>query len=400
MQPLKLTIPGQYWDSYIYSGRLYLFGMDGNIVTLDWDRLINSWDIDDALRLPLECAFLRSDYLYGNYVQKMFRDPEVRDLVRSKFIRVSNRNLTVSRKGLSIVKLGEQDNKFLFPHSDCEIYRRILYVSAPSGIMKGSAGRKTKYPISTRPERKWDAPVYGISASWGSLALAAGDEGLFELSIEDRWDMFDRNYVDPKNITQEHCNQCNWVFHSIFGSTESGGFLASFNKEYSMNEGDQYRIFDRVMNIEELWKQEGYAWGVQDKLCLATNGSINVLKYQPWEQDPALRIRFLGEVKNDQGLGGVLSASSATFGVVVERENALIVYPSVGDPVTLFGEPVNWRVFPRAKHYENQLHVIWNDHMDIFSFNHDYLVDQEKKILGVSVMQERSWRNRSPNMYR
>src|SRR5688572_176576 len=41
MQPVKLSISGQWWDSHIYAGRLYLFGQDGSLTAVDWDRLIS-----------------------------------------------------------------------------------------------------------------------------------------------------------------------------------------------------------------------------------------------------------------------------------------------------------------------------------------------------------------------
>ena len=63
----------------------------------------------------------------------------------------------------------------------------------------------------------------------------------------------------------------------------------------------------------------------------------------------------------------------------------MVVYPSVGPPITLPGEPVNWRAFPRARHYQNQLHVVRDDHLEVLSFNHDYLVDQDSKRLGYTV---------------
>lgn len=31
MSPLKLIIPGRYWDSQVYRGRIYPFGRDGEI---------------------------------------------------------------------------------------------------------------------------------------------------------------------------------------------------------------------------------------------------------------------------------------------------------------------------------------------------------------------------------
>ena len=388
MQPLRFIVPGQYWDSQVYRGRLYLFGMDGSIITVNWDSLIKSLSIDDVLRLPLKCAFLRSDYLYGYQLQDLFSDPEVRDLVRDKFSRLAESSFSVSRKSLQTHKIGQQDNLCLFPHSDCEIYDRTLYVSAPTGVVKAGASGRTKYPISTRVEKCWDAPVHSISASYGSLALAAGEDGLFEFNLDFEWEYFVKRYSNPKKIASQHCTACSWAFHSIFGSTQSGGFLASFNKEKSNEEPKGRRSFDQLFTASDLWDKTGYAWGVQDKLCLATKQHISVLKYQPWEIDAEARIRSLGTAERTEGKGDVLSASSAAFGSILELDEALVVYPSMGDPVILQGEPVNWRVFPRSKHYQNQLHVIWNDYLEILSFNHDYLANQEQKLFGVSVMMQ------------
>jgi hypothetical protein len=383
MQPLKLTIPGRYWDSHIYQGRLYLFGMDGDIVTVDWDRLVDSWAVDEYYRLPLECAFLQSNYLYGDEVRSFVNDTDVRELLRKKFAKLAALPLTVQPHLLAEYEIGRQDNPFPFPHSDSEMYRRTLYVSAPSGVVSAGASGHTKKPISTRAERRWDGPVYRLSANWQALALAAGDEGLFELALDAG---YGESTHEPKRIAQRRCTGCTWAFHSVFGSTEVGGFLASFIKRESPD-GDRHTVrdFDKLMTSEDLWGESGYSWGVQDKLCMAKGSSIRVLKYQPWEKEASNRILQLAPIEVHPWKGQVLSATSASFGVVIETENALVVYPSIGDPVTLPEEPINWRVFNRSKHYENQLHVIWRDRLEILSFNQDYLVDQRNKVLGLSV---------------
>ena len=388
MLPLKLTIPGHYWDSYIYEGRLYLFGLKGDIRTINWDTLIGTWNIDKSLQLALECAFLRSDFLYGFKMQRMVQDDEVRHIIRQKFQKLGKKTLGISTRRLAKHEVGRQDNPCPFPHSDCELYRRNLYVAAPSGVVRATATGRTKFPISTRVEKKWDAPVHRVSASWGSLALAAGQEGLFELSLDGQYDLEQpfRRFPEPPNVSQQHCMDCNWTFHSIFGSSEQGGFLVSYLKERHNQYEYAHRNFDRIVTSQELWGERGYAWGVQDKLCMATADGIHVLKYQPWEKTPEQRIRSLGIAHTQRWKGKVISASTMPFGVILELDNALVVYPSRGNPITLPGEPVNWRAFPRAKHYENQLHVVWDDRLEIFSFNEDYLVDQDEKILGISVL--------------
>ena len=83
--------------------------------------------------------------------------------------------------------------------------------------------------------------------------------------------------------------------------------------------------------------------------------------------------------------GEIISADSSLFGVVIEKENGLLIINSSLESQFLEGEPVNWRVFPRSINYTNQLHVVYEDALHIYSFNHDYFVDQSTKKMGISV---------------
>jgi hypothetical protein len=197
--------------------------------------------------------------------------------------------------------VGEQNNPLPFPHEDSEIYFRRLYISSKSGLFGATCNKQTKYPVSTRPEKIWDAPVLGISASYGALALAAGAEGLFEYRvIQYRGEDF-ANRRDPARISHKHCVDCSWAFCSVFGSSSLGtGFLAAYQREQA-----------------------------------------------------------------------------------VEFNSGVVVIPSAGPSIFIRGEPVNWRVFPKSRHYENQLHVIYDDCLEILPFNQDYLVDQQRKVSGI-----------------
>ena len=379
MQPLKMIIPGKYWDSQIYSGRLYLFGQSGDIHTLDWDRLISEWYLDNNLHLALSCAFLRSDYLYDVALKDLVHDPEVKSVIISKFSKLSEANLEVSSRQLEKVTLGQQDNPLPFPHTDSEIYWRNLYVSSMKGVYRTSCNKKTKYPVSTIPQRQWDAPTLALSASYQSLALAAGDEGLYELELNPghRSSRFENNTLHQ--LSEKNCTDCNWAYYSIYGSSHTEeGYLAAFRKEK-----DEYeRDFEGIISSKTIFQDLGYSWGVQDKLCQARNGQVRVVRYNPWEKERGSKLKDLGYLKLAPWKGDVVSAGVAVFGVIIECENALVVLPSQGENYTFPGEPVNWRIFPRSKHYENHLHIIYDDRLEILSFNHDYFVDQQEKRSG------------------
>lgn len=390
MQPLKIIIPGNYWDSQIYSGKLYLFGIAGQLVTVDWERLISSWKINKNLKLALICAFLRSDYLYGEDLNFLFKDDEIKDVVEKKFKSLSDIDLHISKKNLNAFILGEQDNKFPFPHTDSEIYINNLFVSSQEGIHRASCNRKTKYPISTRSEKKWDAPVFSLSASYGSLALAAGDEGLYELKINPHFD--DDNKIT--RLSDNNCVSCNWAFQSIYGSSFiSSGFLAAFDKKRDDDESYKYeRVFDEIISESNIFHGNGFSWGVQDKFCQVGRNKIHVVRYNPWFDEKNERLQDLGFIELERWKGDVVSGKNAVFGIIIECDNAIVIVPSKGSIFTIPGEPVNWRVFHRSKHYENQLHIIYEDRLEIYSFNHDYFVNQTEKRSGIQYFYSRTGR--------
>ena len=389
MSPLKLIIPGRYWDSQIYRGRLHLFGMAGEILTLDWDRLIDNLPVDDRLRLAVRSAFQRSDLLYGEAATEIFHDVEFRELMSRRFHVLAQTPLELNGPEIDRTMAGKQDNLFPFPHADSEIYNRRLYVSSRTGVFAANCGGPTKHPVSTRIEPLSEMPVSAVRASYRSLALAAGEEGLWQYNLDDFMEG-----ARTERVASQHCSECQWAFHSIYGSSSTGaGVLASYLKRRELVEWarreEWRRTLDRVIPDSEIFADfesadSEYSWAAQDKICQVTTGSIRVAKYEPWnEKSPLRRLGVLPLARHGEA---VVSAKVALFGTVVELDSRLIVICSDGTTLDIRGEPVSWRVFPRSLHYENHLHVIHDDHLEVLSFNHDYRVDQKAKVSGISLL--------------
>jgi hypothetical protein len=395
MQPLKLVIPGEYWDSQIYSGTLLLFARDGYLRTIDWDAIIEQLDVFPELKLAVHCAFLRSDYFYGAQWDLLFQDAEVKSLIQSKFERLAARQLVISEQLVSDFTLACRESPFPFPHADTTIYRNIFYMGSGSGVYCAPAYRKKDGGDLGPVERIWDCPTLSLAASYHRLALAAGDEGLFEkgIKVDDGTPADD----DPTQITPENCIAANWVYFSIYGSSHvRDGFLADFriNREEAPDSlsnapGEGGRELKSIVGARQIFKQTGYSWGNKDKICLARDGQVAVVGYNPYRDEEKKRLRPLGTIDLLPWKGEVVSGGTALFGTIIECENAIVVVPSEGEPITLPGEPVTWRVFPRSKHYENLLHIIYDDRIEILSFNHDYFVDQKAKCSGTRFTEAR-----------
>ena len=393
MPPLKLIIPGRYWDSQLHRGRLYLFDREGTIQTLDWDKLIERLPVKDAFRLALDWAFRRSDFLYRLAATGIFLDEEIRTILNRRFSLLSETALVAEIEQTGDVFIGQQDNTFPFPHADSTIYNRRLYVSSQSGVFAATCNRGTKNPVSTHLDQLWDAPVLTLGAWYRSLALAAGEEGLWEYELGENYPLPTKFKENPRCLSKEHCSDCQWAFCSIYGSSLNGpGILASYVSERGGTDRDgrqspRRRKFDRLVSEQEIFSEFGdsatyYSWAAQDKICQAANGTMRVAKYQPLNRERPVQPH--GSLPLESNGEAVVSAKVALFGTVVEFDSGLIVLASDGYNHRFVGEPVSWRVFPRSRYYENHLHVIYDDRLEVHSFNHDHLVDQRKKISGMA----------------
>ena len=78
MQPLILSIPGDFWDVQIYRGRLYLWHYDGRLSVYDWERLIELVYPKAKRLFAIKAAWLRGNSLYHPDVLAVFEDPAFR----------------------------------------------------------------------------------------------------------------------------------------------------------------------------------------------------------------------------------------------------------------------------------------------------------------------------------
>jgi hypothetical protein len=198
-------------------------------------------------------------------------------------------------------------------------------------------------------------------------------------------------------VVASHVSSCAYAFQSIYASSNlAEGSLADYHRpddsqyrlrwgDYADDEDDRERHLLKVVPTHKLFGEAGeLSWASQDKLCQLSGSQINVVRYTPWN-DAKTRWQQLGIVTLPKAHGEVVSAGVAPFGIVIEQDDALTVLPSQGKPITFPGEVTRWRCFPRSKWYENQLHILYEDRLDVWSFNQDYFVDQSEKLAGTSV---------------
>ena len=235
--------------------------------------------------------------------------------------------------------------------------------------------------MNLKPHKVWDNDtVFGLSASYGNLAMACGSEGLYERSV-DSYSFRDRDFF---KLSSKHSSSVRWVYYDVYASSHNEqGYLADFGLEKNAIGKDE-RKFRGVVGSEEIFENTGYSWGLKDKLCQLYDRTISIVSFNPWDKD-GVKFRPIGQIELMPFKGDVVFCDAASFGYLIECDNGLVVINSQLENIWLPGEPVNWRVFPRSRFYENQLHIVYPEALHVLSFNDDYFVNQNTKLAGIKV---------------
>jgi hypothetical protein len=409
MQPVKITIQGDYFDCQIYRGRLYLWTFDGLLKVYNWNELVQSFIKKETDSIAMTFCFMDGNYLYKSSLIELFKDTDFRKLLLSKFENVTKGTFNVTTKKLDNFLIGEQETPSGIIPTDTEIYSNKLYFINDKGLFSSSAHRakSEKYPVSSRPTKLWDCGLLSIKANkYPQLALSAGDEGLFELNMS-RSKPSNLKRVEQRQpifqVSEKHSSFSNYSFLSIYNtSLIENSFIALFkwnlNKEEYKNNAPP-RDYDKFVTDKDIFqtqsKQHFISWGIEDKIYKANDRGFEIIKFNNYANTEKGEQTFtkLKNVNLHPWKGKVISGGSAYFGNIIECEKALVVLQSNNKSITIPGPITRWRVYPRSMNYENHLHVILDDRIEIISFNHDYFLEQDDKEIGIQFRPEKHRRS-------
>ena len=397
MQAVKIQIPGDYWDSQIANGRLYLFGRSGDIRVLDWDRLTNGLVVDASLKPELNWALSRNAALYRARASLGYPAADTWEAVKSKFSILEAQDLEVHTDLQSRYLISQIDNRFPFPHRDSAFEGKQLIIAGQNGLYKAKLSVRSGSGFLETPERLWDGPAFSVKANAKNLAIAAGDEGLYQFHVGTNSSLTGR-FGEMKKLSDKNSVDCGWAFRSIYGSSfkAPGYLIPSWIPATHRNRGPNERIgqpqeigdFNLEQSLhdlipeEEIFKERGYSWACRDSICQVEGNTVRIVRYSPRARKRERVLKDMGRIEITGWKGEVVSACVAVFGIVIECEQAVVIKLSTEDVLTLPGEVVRFRIFPESPEYENQLHLIYEDRLDILAFTHDYFVNQQSKLIG------------------
>jgi len=319
MQNLNIKIYGDYWESFVYMEKLYLLTSSNKLIVYDWKQII--------------------------------RDCKASN---NKEIVISEHN--VNRHYL----LQETDSPFKELAIDIQIVNKKLYAITDNGFYSSNLNAHID---STN--KLWDNKSFSINSNGrGQISLSSGSDGLFEYSKDINifgLKSFERNIFQ---ISENHSTSSTYSNYNIYNNSEINNSeldLFEINQDYSKS------FFKRFSEKEIFgYLNQKPSWIHKDKIYRIKNhNEIEVRSIKNYKQN----LFSNSEIMRFQGWKGeILSGLSTQFGIVVECEHALVVSFSSSSFINIPGDVIKWRVFPNSKQYLNDLHVIFDDYIEIYCF--------------------------------
>lgn len=363
---ISIAIEGDFIDSFIYSGTLFLVSDDSRIGTYNWESL-------------LQLALHRDD-----------QDGEKTEIY--EFLKDCRRGMTAGLEVSEILNIDRHqlENQLIsslalsgWP-TDINIYSNRFYIASENGVDELAFDFGTKSLNSDESFRVWNQYAYRVSANDAHrLAIAAGANGVITATPRVG---YIKESEDLVRVLEIDSHDCEWIGRNLVANSSSGPYVSVFPPLPDRPKGPlphgYWAAFEAARRSPPDTRKVmldgnvtvAYAWIAGRKLfSFLSDGELSV-EHVPTVGDSENSTRNLGSADTLSSVktgfkidSSILAARSGSFGSIIETKNDLIIITE-GDCQVLANRPVGWRVFPRAKNYLNHLHVMENGQLIIRAF--------------------------------
>lgn len=195
MISLRVFIPGQIIDSYIYAGHLFGIFADGTLRVLPLENLLENLQ-DDWTNL-LRFAVIRNDWLLNEQALAYYDLPcQLTPLIETW---ESNRDIPIVIPNQNWNVICELSS---MPVYDIHGYARRIFWTNRDGVFEKDLDNVfySDNEPSNKAEKIFDARTIFITAKSGELMLSADDEGLFHATL---WTEDGKTYVEQKQYASK-----------------------------------------------------------------------------------------------------------------------------------------------------------------------------------------------------
>lgn len=371
MSEAKINISGNFIDSFIYSGVLFTVNVDGVLCTYSWNYLLENY---------LE-KYNEFNRLYNKFIDcRKDKDVKFGDDI---LIEIDEKFLSKYQKGICY----ELD----VWTTDLDIKDNILYISSERGLEalpfleNWNNGKIMKFKdlYSVWKEDK----VFGLSTgTWGRTILAAGVNGALEVVNNDidQIKNIGIKQQEGKVINNQICLDCEWDTTStiaILDNLDNQKILKykqliserSFKSDFIEKDSDKKISQEDVESTKEYishGKPENftdenlfYSWFEGERI-FSLNNSNELLNYDFSDESWVIS----GQKNNFSDIS-LKKIRETNVGKILETENDELYRIKGSHRKLLCNELTSWRVFPRSKNYQDRIHIVNEEYLQISIFD-------------------------------
>lgn len=351
---LNILIEGDYIDSFIYSGVLFLISSDLILRAYSWERILDQ-------------SIINLDIISQSKIQSY---------AKGQILSIDGKlKKTYSISNETLAQYEFCSKELLVWPSDINIYKNRFYVASEHGVdlldFDWSCGAISKFNDSHRIFNEVSFKL--ATSSFYRLAIAAGNSGVLSVTPDQRY--VKESHI--KQIIEAPCIDCQWQNNNLIANTINGQYSASFlpipkkvdflgtEKEYWNEVNKLKKVSPRVVSNHAINNHKIIAsWFVGLNVFSVTE-NMQLYTSQPGDLNNAKPVNIGSELSTLQ----YFKAQSSAFGTVMEVGDELKLFIDNKVQETIAQEVVNWRLFPKSTNYQNHLHIITDDYLSISLFD-------------------------------
>jgi hypothetical protein len=373
MFDIKVNIVGDFIESYIYSGVLFTVDTNGVLCSYSWDHLIKRY-----LSFYPEYTKLKNRLLDSRKNNASLLSEDITITIDKKFL---NENQKGTCTGLDVWC------------TDLDVKDNILYIASEKGVETIPFVEEWNNGVVqnfVEPDTVWSgAKVFGLSTgSWGRTILAAGTSGAIEI-VNNKVSQVKQIGLSKKvekEIDNNIILDCEWNSFSTlaildgldkkiaykFNNIGSDSFLKGNFKAHDdfikLSDKEKKDKFNKILKALECENSENvsledfaHSW-FEDNILHAIdhNNKTYTLKREGWVISN--KENFFDELS-------VVKLKNISVGSFVETEDDELYRLINGAKHTLPEDFTSWRVFPRSKNYQDRIHIVYDDFLQIRIFD-------------------------------
>ncbi|MBF1981938.1 hypothetical protein [Enterobacter hormaechei] len=371
---LNLRIKGDFIDSFIYSGVLYVLDTNFHFTSYSWNDI---------------CNFI----LKRNGFKKIDANAVLNYAKDNRKFNNSIDNIDTDINEIELSTLKKDSINIEYWPSDINLFSNKLYYSGDDGVYYIQTDHLTaQFDKSNKINKIFGVKSFSISPnSHMRVALAAGNEGVFTSC----------SYFTPKNpreqqISRSSCIDIDWMNDLLFINSQEfvikkfqnvisqndinsdkqhEALKINLFNNFDENNKDQDNISKSIyrkyitqilnekptsLNLENTYK---YGWSSGDCDFLI-KGDNHLLIHNKISGNKK-------ELNFDIDALTLLKVRTSGCGTIMEINDGSLYFLTENGSHKISNDFVSWRVYPRAKNHANHLHIINDDNINIQVYNND-----------------------------